>query len=253
MSKNRTAPIWNLGAKHSRVSIIQGLAPSGPSTSVHKRNPGKCSKYLFPQNDGSRRTCAPFPLDRFSARRLPALPDLCDRYFKSEQEAANTTSPAPAAPKASLPFVRHHKRLKIKRKERDVGGGAIAYEDDWTFANLTSAAHVGSSAPGTNNIRRSAPLLKHYWNVSGQDRQRIIACAKHNLVMTEAVAEEKPGSNSWRIPANAHPYHCLDYSNDLQSATQRLIRTAEGLQGLTARLEPQAKRIVSSRSTITTA
>ena len=36
------------------------------------------------------------------------------------QEAANTTSPAPAAPKASLPFVRHHQRLKIKRKVGDI-------------------------------------------------------------------------------------------------------------------------------------
>ena len=73
-------------------------------------------------------------------------------------------------------------RIKCFLQERDVGGGAIAYEDDWTFANLTSAAHVGSSARGTNNMRNSAPLLKHYWNVSGQDRQRIIACAQVSFV-----------------------------------------------------------------------
>ena len=53
--------------------------------------------------------------------------------------------------------------------EREVGGGSISYEDDWTFAKL-------NSSQGLRNPKSGAPTLKHYWNISGQERQRIISC-----------------------------------------------------------------------------
>ena len=57
----------------------------------------------------------------------------------------------------------------FQTKGREVGGGSISYEDDWTFAKLHSSQGVRQSKSG-------APTLKHYWNISGQERQRIISC-----------------------------------------------------------------------------
>ena len=39
------------------------------------------SPLKFPQSTGSLKTCVPFPRDKYSARRMPALPELCHKYF----------------------------------------------------------------------------------------------------------------------------------------------------------------------------
>ncbi|KAL5259232.1 hypothetical protein ACHWQZ_G009624 [Mnemiopsis leidyi] len=228
MSKNSSVPLWSLGSKYSKVSIIQEILPSVKHrrACAHRSN-----KYLSP---GPVKTCVPFPRDKFSARRLPALPDLCQKYFakpvkeeKEEEEDRNTTTEKKI--QARLPVVRRVK-TKQQAKEREVGGGSISYEDDWTFAKLHSSQGMRQSKSG-------APTLKHYWNISGQERQRIISCPQHNLLM-EDETEEKTETRVWRVPAR-----CLTASgsennySDIIATTQRLIKTAESLQGSSSKLE----------------
>jgi len=234
MSKNSSVPIWNLGSKYSRVSILQEILPS---VKPRKSCANRSNKYL---SSGPVKTCVPFPRDKFSARRLPALPELCQKYFskannhhegkevKEEQSEETEDKKTPTR----LPVVRHNERHRAKQqvKEREVGGGSITYEDDWTFAKL-------NSANGLKNNKSGAPTLKHYWNISGQERQRIISCPQHNLLMDNETSEDTD-IRVWRVPAR---YLTAAGSETNGSAiiatTQRLIRTAESLQGSTNRLE----------------
>lgn len=231
MSKNSAAPIWSLGSKYTRVSIIQEVLPS----SHYRRScADRSSKYL---SSGSKRTCAPFPHDKFSARRLPALPELCQKYFQVPKSLKQEKETDETNVRCRLPVMRH--RAKKQRSEREVGGGSITYEDDWTYAKL-------SSSQGSSDNRSGAPILRHYWNISGQDRQRIIACPQHNLIMNEEPTKAID-SRFWRVPAKYRSTFTSDSSNEMIAATQRLIRTAESLQGSTSKLLPEKEYETDSK------
>ncbi|XP_063679164.1 uncharacterized protein LOC134814809 isoform X1 [Bolinopsis microptera] len=231
MSKNSSIPIWSLGSKYSRVSIIQEILPS---MKQRRSCANRSNKYLFPQSTGSLKTCVPFPRDKYSARRMPALPELCQKYFSKSEKGVKEEEETRGNKKIQirLPVVRHTERHKAKQQvpEREVGGGSISYEDDWTFAKL-------NSSQGLRNQKAGAPTLKHYWNISGQERQRIISCPQHNLLMDTGASEEID-TRVWRVPAR-----CLTATgsetntSDILATTQRLIRTAESLQGSTNQLE----------------
>lgn len=233
MSKNSSIPIWSLGSKYSRVSIIQEILPS---VKQRRSCANRSNKYLFPQSTGSLKTCVPFPRDKYSARRMPALPELCHKYFSKVEKGEKEETAGNKKIQIRLPVVRHTERHKAKQQvtEREVGGGSISYEDDWTFAKL-------NSSQGLRNPKSGAPTLKHYWNISGQERQRIISCPQHNLLMDTGASEETD-TRVWRVPAR-----CLTATgsetntSDILATTQRLIRTAESMQGSSNQLENPAR------------
>jgi len=178
-------PLWNLGAKHTRLSLVQDLMPKAEQHTL--RN---ISATSMTYSD-------PFPLTKFSALRLPALPDLCHEYFTAEpttkcrraqtcQRGDNT--------RVRLPYVNNKRRTtrpSRDEKEQQVGGGIIFYEDEWTVAKLSG----GDFQPQVHG----APILHHYWNISGHDRQRIISCPQHNLAMNNGMDGEMDVVK-WRVP-----------------------------------------------------
>lgn len=244
MSKNTAVPMWSLGSKYSRVSIMQEILPK----SNQKRScTHKSSRYLNPD---SQKTCLPFPCDKFSARRLPALPELCQKYFgvvkegdtpavKSETHNGNNVTLRLPTVRRNATDIKHGNRATKSQQHRrvgDSGSGSITYEDDWTYARLSSSQDMRSN-------KANAPLLKHYWNISGEERQRIIACPQHNLIMNTNTTDD-PAPRSWRVPARAQLTSNPESVSSMLTTTQRLIKTAESLQGSTPRL------LVSSQTSV---